>query len=67
MEKIIALIPVIIVAFTILSHTLAYVAQVLKDLGKNQPGWFDTATTYLGKIVDFLNGVKAKQSEAPKV
>jgi hypothetical protein len=54
-----------ILIFTLISHTVAYAAQVLKDCGKSAPAWFDKATTVIGKVLEFLNGAKAK-AEAPQ-
>jgi hypothetical protein len=62
MESVLKWIPIALIVFTVLSHALAFVAQVLKDLNKAKPGWIDSASTAIGKVVDFLNGIKAPKA-----
>lgn len=45
-----------LVVFTILGHALSFVSQVLKDLGKSQPGWIGSIGDMVAKVLDFLNG-----------
>jgi hypothetical protein len=45
-----------ILAFTILSHVLTFISQILKDLGKSQPSFIAQVLGYIGSILGFLNG-----------
>ncbi len=67
MEKIDVIIGVGIIAFTIVSHLLSAATKALVDLKKDQPGWLNTASTIVAKVLGFLNGVKPKAVEAAKV
>ena len=59
LDKVTSYAPMALVGFMLLSHALAFLAQVLKDLHKDQPGWIDSVSSVIGKAIDFLNGVKA--------
>jgi hypothetical protein len=62
LDKVYTYIPVALIAFAILSHALTFLAQVLDDLHKDKPGWIDTVSSGLAKVVVFLNGVKAPKA-----
>lgn len=49
-----------LIVFTVVSHALTFIAQVFKDIGKSTPGWLDMVTNWIAKILDLLNGAKAK-------
>lgn len=67
MEKVYKIIPLVLIGFAMASHLLTFVGQLLSDLHKDKPGWIDSVSTAMSKIVAFLNGVKAPEAvEAPK-
>lgn len=58
MDKVEVVVGIAVIAFAIISHALTFIAQIFKEIKKDQPGWLNTVTNVVAKVMEFLNGVK---------